>query len=59
MIQTHQPCDPRIHELAIRLARACRYVIQSCLRDEEKGEADREFYLVIRQGLEEFEAKDR
>ena len=47
------PADPALHALAIRLARACRRVVQGCLREEEWGEADREFYLVIRAGLEE------
>jgi hypothetical protein len=53
VIQTNQPCDPQVHALAIRLARACRNVIQAVLREEEWADADREFYLVIRQGIED------
>jgi hypothetical protein len=56
MIQSNTPADPAIHQLAIRLARACRNIVQSCLREEEWHEADREFYLVIRRGLEDFKA---
>ena len=52
----HRPADPAVHALAIRLARQCRHIIQAVLREEERGDADREFYLVIRQGLEEFQA---
>ncbi len=46
--------DPAIHSLAIRLARQCRNIIQSCLREEEWRDADTEFYRVIRAGLEEY-----
>jgi hypothetical protein len=52
MIRQDASADPAVHELAMRLARQCRRIIQSCLREEEWPEADREFYLVIRQGLE-------
>ena len=48
--------DPVIHEAAIRMARRCRWLIQACLRDEEWGDADREFYLVLRDELERFVA---
>jgi hypothetical protein len=53
VIQTHQSCDPHVHAMAVRLARACRHIIQAVLREEEWNDADREFYLVIRQGLEQ------
>ena len=33
--------------------RACRNVIQAVLREEEWAEADREFYLVIKEGIEQ------
>ncbi len=49
-----QQADPRIHELAVRMARRCRYLIQACLREEEWIDADREFYLVLREELERF-----
>ena len=54
-----QAADSAIHALAIRLARQCRHIIQVCLREEEWGEADREFYRVIRQGLEDFRAGEK
>jgi hypothetical protein len=53
MCPSNAPCDPHLHQLAIRLARQCRHVIQAVLRDEEKGEADRSFYEIIRSGLED------
>jgi hypothetical protein len=52
MIQANVPCDPAIHDAAIRIARRCRHIVQTCLREEEWGEADREFYLIARQELE-------
>ena len=54
MFIASQPADQQIHEAAIRIARRCRWLIQACLREEEWGDADREFYLVIRDGLERF-----
>jgi hypothetical protein len=52
MFIANQPADPKIHEAAIRIARRGRWLIQGCLRQEEWGDADREFYLVIREELE-------
>jgi hypothetical protein len=52
MIRQDVPADPAVHELALRLARRCRHIIQACLREEEWQDADREFYLIIREGLE-------
>lgn len=52
MIRTHEPCDPVIHSESTRLARACRNVIQACLREEEWRLADEEFYKLIRESLE-------
>ena len=46
--------DHVTHETAVRLARECRRIVQSCLREEEWPDADREFYLIIRQGLEQY-----
>ncbi len=59
MFQSNRSCDPRVHATAMRLARACRYVIQAVLGEEEWRDADREFYLVIRQGLEEFTRREQ
>ena len=41
------------HLLAKRMARACRRVVQACLREEEWRDADLEFYAIILAGLEE------
>jgi len=52
MINQSQACDPRVHRAAIGMARRCRHVIQACLREEEWGDADFEFYMIIREGVE-------
>ena len=54
-----QPADTAIHMLSIRLARQCRFIIQACLREEEWADADREFYRVIRRGLEDFRVGEK
>jgi hypothetical protein len=51
-----QKTDDRTHETAVRLAVQCRRIVQAVLREEEWIEADREFYTVIREGLEHFRA---
>lgn len=55
----NSPTSPVIHEAAIRIARQCRNIIQSCLRENEWAEADREFYKVARQELEALKLKER
>lgn len=57
MVDSSQPTTREVHELAVRLARQCRSIVQAWLREEEWGEADREFYKVIRDGLERATAK--
>jgi hypothetical protein len=52
MFMPNQATLPEIHEAAIRIARRCRHIVQACLREEEWGDADREFYLIARQELE-------
>ena len=59
MFVVSHPVDPKVHEAAIRLARRCRCIVQACLREEEWADADREFYAVIREGLEQFTDKER
>jgi hypothetical protein len=49
-----RPTDRTTHETAVRLAVQCRRIVQACLREEEWPEADREFYLIIREGLERY-----
>jgi hypothetical protein len=39
--------EGRLETAALRMARRCRHVIQGCLREEEWGDADAEFYAVI------------
>jgi hypothetical protein len=51
-----QSTDHLTHETAIRIARRCRHIVQACLREEEWAEADREFYRVAREELEQFDA---
>ena len=51
MYQEHLPTDARTHEVAIRIARRCRFTVQTCLREEEWGDADREFYRICREEL--------
>lgn len=53
MAMPNQAALPGIHETAIRIARRCRHIIQACLREEEWDDADREFYLIAREELEE------
>lgn len=52
MIQANAPADPVIHFEAMRIAKACRRVIDALLREEERIEADRAFYEIIREALE-------
>lgn len=53
-----QSTDQCTHETTVRLAVQCRRIVQACLREEEWVEADRQFYLVIREGLERFRLGD-
>jgi hypothetical protein len=52
MIHQNQPADSTIHFESMRIAKACRHVIDALLREEERIECDREFYLIIRESLE-------
>ena len=47
-----QAADPAVHQLSIRIARRCVFIIQAVLREEERGEAMREFYRVCREELD-------
>ena len=57
MFTINRPVDPAVHEAAVRMAWRCRFLIQACLREEEWGDADREFYIIIRDELEQSVAK--
>ena len=59
MFMPNHAAPPEIHEAAIRIARQCRHIIQACLREEEWGDADREFYLIARQELETLDQSRR
>jgi hypothetical protein len=52
MIPLHVATTSEIHEAAVRIARQCRSIVQTCLREEEWADADREFYLIARRELE-------
>jgi hypothetical protein len=56
MIIESQAADPAVHQAAMQMARACRHIVQACLREDEWRLADTEFYRVIRAGLEQFRA---
>lgn len=48
-----EAADECLHVLAQRMARACRHVIQGCLREEEWIDADEAFFAIISAGLKE------
>jgi hypothetical protein len=52
MIQHNQTCNPAVHELCIRIARRCVWIIQAVLREEEWGIAREEFYKVCREEID-------
>lgn len=58
MLQSHQPIDPAVHDLCIRIARKCVWVIQAVLREEERIEAVREFYQAAREEIEKKPARE-
>jgi hypothetical protein len=43
-------------QLAMRLAKECRIIIQACLREEEWLDAEEEFRWVILAGLKELQS---
>jgi hypothetical protein len=47
VISQNSPVDPAVHALAITCAKRCVWIIQACLREEERIEAVREFYGVL------------
>ena len=47
------------HRLSVRLARKLVRIVAPSLRPEERGEAFREFYGVVHEGLVRFEAATR
>ena len=53
-----QSTDPAVHALAVRIAKKCVWTIQAVLREEEKIEAVREFYRVVREELEKKQERE-
>jgi hypothetical protein len=47
--------EDRLHALALRMARACRHVIQGCLREEEWLDADEAFFEIILAELQQLQ----
>lgn len=47
-----QPCDPAVHRLCVTIAKRCVHIIQAVLREEERGDALREFYRVCREEID-------
>ena len=52
MIEQFKAARPEVHAMARTLAIRCVDVISACLREEERIEACREFYTIIREELE-------
>jgi hypothetical protein len=52
MRQGTAPADPDIHRAARLIARRFADMMSGILRDEEKGEAEREGYLIAREVIE-------
>jgi hypothetical protein len=55
MFLENGPADPRVHDAAMRIAKRL-WVIQAILREEERGDALREAYMIARQELEALNA---
>jgi hypothetical protein len=56
MIRSDVPADPDIHRAACLIARRFTSMVAGILRDEEKGEAEREGYLIAREVIEQLQA---
>lgn len=51
-----QDTERRRRRMAIRLARKLVEIVAPCLRPEERLDAFREFYDVVHEGMERYEA---
>ena len=58
MLIESQSADPAVHALAVRIAQRCVWIIQAVLREEERGEAAREFYRVCREELDKKSSRE-
>ncbi len=52
MFIENQSVNPAVHNICIKIAQRCVWVIQACLREEERIEAVREFYRVCREEID-------
>ena len=50
---TAEAAMPSHEQIAIKVARRCREIIQTCLREEEWADAEEEFRRLILAGLQE------
>ena len=53
-----QSVDPAVHRLCITIAQRCVWITQAVLREEERGDAAREFYRVCREEIEKKPERD-
>lgn len=58
MLDETHAADPAVHRLCITIARRCLHVIQAVLREEERGDALREFYRVCLEELDKPGARE-
>ena len=56
MIRSTAPADPEIHRAACLIARQFAAMMAGILRDEERGDCEREAYLLAREAIEQLQA---
>jgi hypothetical protein len=59
MFVENLPTDANTQKTATDIAKRCRFIVQGCLREEEWGDAETEFYRVVREELERFRAREQ
>lgn len=47
-----ESCNPAVHRICVEIARKCVAIIEPLLRQEEKAEAVREFYMAAREVID-------
>lgn len=52
MFIENQSANPAVHALCVKISKRLVWIIQACLRDEERVEAVRQFYAVLREELD-------
>jgi hypothetical protein len=53
MLRINDAADPEIHRAACMISKRFAAMLSGILRDEEKGEAEREGYIIAREVMEE------